>query len=206
MDTKNEITRHKVVNEDGTSIATYENIDRQKTKGIEYNAVGTLGKKLRLMLSGSIYWDEINSDLFGSDYDKTSQGQRIRFTSMWNINPKTEFMFFMFYSPARDIAIGRMDDFSFSSMSLKRKFMDDRLNVTLNLGDPFNMTGFSFSTAGDFDNDGIDDWSQFSDRKWQSRNIRISIEYRFGKMEDRSRYSRQRRGEGMDMGGDMEID
>ncbi len=204
--TTDEITRHKVVNEDGTSIATYENIDEQKTKGIEYNAVGTLGKKLRLMLSGSIYWDEINSDLFGSDYDKTSQGQRIRFTSMWNINPKTEFMFFMFYSPARDIAIGRMDDFSFSSMSLKRKFMDDRLNVTLNLGDPFNMTGFSFSTAGDFDNDGTDDWSQFSDRKWQSRNIRISIEYRFGKMEDRSRYSRQRRGEGMDMGGDMEID
>ena len=91
-------------------------------------------------------------------------------------------------------------------MSLKRKLMDDRLNLTLNIGDPFKLSGFGFTTWGDFDDDGIRDWEQTSYRKWQSRNIRLSIEYRFGKMEDRSRFSRQRRGQGMDMGGDMEID
>ena len=194
------------MNEDGTSIATYANIDEERTKGIEYNFVGTLRKNLRLMLSGSVYWDEINSDLFGSDYNKTIQGQRIRFTTMWNINPKTEFMFFMFYRPASDIAIGTMNALNFSSMSFKRKLMDDRLNLTLNIGDPFKLSGFGFTTWGDFDDDGIRDWEQTSNRKWQSRNIRLSIEYRFGKMEDRSRFSRQRRGQGMDMGGDMEID
>ena len=204
--TTDEIERFKQVNEDGTSIATYANIDEERTKGIEYNFVGTLRKNLRLMLSGSVYWDEINSDLFGSDYNKTIQGQRIRFTTMWNINPKTEFMFFMFYRPASDIAIGTMNALNFSSMSFKRKLMDDRLNLTLNIGDPFNLSGFGFRTWGDFDDDGTRDWEQYSERKWQSRNIRLSIEYRFGKMEDKSRFSRQRRGQGMDMGGDMEID
>ena len=61
----------------------------------------------------------------------------------------------------------------------------------------------------DIDEDGIRDWYQDSDRNWSSQTIRLTLEYRFGKMEDRSRYSRQRgdRDGGMDMdSGNMEID
>jgi len=146
------------------------------------------------MFSGSVYWDEINTELYGSDYDNTSQGQRLRFTTMWNMNPTTEFMFFMFYMPARDIAIGRMDAMSFSSMSLKKKFMEERFNLTLNVSDPFNLSGFSFYTEGE-------NWQQQASRNWSSRTVRLTLEYRFGKMEDKSRYSRQRdQGMGMEEG------
>ena len=197
--TTDKMSRFKEVRDDGVSIATYKNIEEEKTKGIDYSIVGSLGQKLRLMFSGSIYWDEINSELFGSDYDKTAQGQRLRLTTMWNINPTTEFMFFMFYMPGRDIAIGKMDAMSFSSMSLKKKFMDEKLNLTLNVGDPFGLSGFRFESWGDLDEDGIRDWYQDSNRNWNSRTLRLTLEYRFGKMEDRSRFSRQRRGEGAQM-------
>ncbi len=197
--TTDKMTRFKEVREDGVSIATYKNLEEQNTRGIDYSIVGSLGQKLRLMFSGSVYWDEINSELFGSDYDKTAQGQRLRLTTMWNINPTTEFMFFMFYMPGRDIAIGKMDAMSFSSMSVKKKFMDNRLNLTLNLGDPFGLSGFGFESWGDLDEDGVRDWYQDSNRNWNSQSIRLTLEYRFGKMEDRSRFSRQRRGEGMQM-------
>ena len=153
------------------------------------------------------YWDEINTELYGTDYDQTAQGQRMRFTTMWNITPTTEFMFFIFYMPSRDIAIGKMDAMSFSSMSIKKKLMDERLNLTLNVGDPFGLSGFGFETWGDIDSDGIRDWYQDSNRNWNSQTVRLTLEYRFGKMEDRSRFSRQQRGEGMEMeGGEMEID
>ena len=192
--TTDRMRRYKIVGDDGVSIATYENIDEQITKGIEYSLVGSLGRKLRLMLSGSYYWDEINSALYGEEYDKTSQGQRVRFTTMWNMNSTTEFMFFMFYMPARDIPIGRMGSMTHSSFSIKKKFMEERLNVTLNMGDPFNLSGFNFETWGD-------NWYQESNRFWNSQTIRLSLEYRFGKMEDRSRFSRQRNSqrEGMEM-------
>ena len=207
--TTDKMERYKQMKSDGTSIATYANVNEQISQGIEYSAVGSLGKKLRLMFSGSFYWDEINTELYGSDYDQTAKGQRMRVTTMWNINSTTEFMFFMFYMPARDIAIGKMDAMSFSSMSLKKKLMDERLNLTLNIGDPFGLSGFRFETWGDIDEDGIRDWYQDSDRNWSSQTIRLTLEYRFGKMEDRSRYSRQRgdRDGGMDMdSGNMEID
>jgi hypothetical protein len=207
--TTDKMERYKTVRSDGTSIATYENINELESKGIEYSAVGSLGRRLRLMFSGSFYWDEINSDLFGSDYNDTAQGQRMRVTTMWNITPTTEFMFFMFYMPARDIAIGKMDAMSFSSMSVKKKLMDERLNLTLNIGDPFGLSGFGFESWGDIDEDGIRDWYQESDRNWSTQTVRLTLEYRFGKMEDRSRFSRQRgdRDQGMDMdSGNMEID
>jgi len=189
--TTDKMQRHKEMRADGVSVATYANITDQKTQGIDYSVVGSLGRKLRLMFSGSVFWDEINTELYGSDYDNTSQGQRLRFTTMWNLNPTTEFSFFMFYMPARDIAIGRMDAMSFSSMSVKKKFMEERFNLTLNISDPFNLSGFSFYTEGET-------WEQQSSRNWSSRTARLTLEYRFGKMEDKSRYSRKR-GQGMDM-------
>jgi outer membrane receptor protein involved in Fe transport len=189
--TTDKMQRHKEMRDDGVSVATYANITDQKTQGVDYSVVGSLGKKLRLMFSGSVFWDEINTDLYGSDYDNTAQGQRFRFTTMWNMNPTTEFSFFMFYMPARDIAIGKMDAMSFSSISLKKKLMDERFNLTLNVSDPFNLSGFSFYTEGE-------NWQQQASRNWSSRTVRLTLEYRFGKMEDKSRYSRQR-GEGMEM-------
>jgi len=192
--TTDKMQRHKEMRADGVSVATYANITDQKTQGIDYSIVGSLGRKLRLMFSGSVYWDEINTELYGSDYDNTSQGQRLRFTTMWNMNATTEFMFFMFYMPARDIAIGRMDAMSFSSMSLKKKFKEERFNLTLNVSDPFNLSGFSFYTEGE-------NWQQQASRNWSSRTVRLTLEYRFGKMEDKSRYSRQRdQGMGMEEG------
>lgn len=190
--TTDKMQRHKIVQDDGVSITTFANIEDQKTQGIEYSVVGSLGRKLRLMFSGSIYKDEINSALYGEDYDKTATGQRMRGTVMWNINPTTEFMFFMFYMPGRDIPIGRMGSMTHSSLSLKKKFMDERLNLTVNVGDPFKLSGFNFEAWGD-------NWYQESSRYWNSQTVRITLEYRFGKMEDMSRYSRRSRGEGMQM-------
>ncbi|MDP7565119.1 MAG: outer membrane beta-barrel family protein [Candidatus Marinimicrobia bacterium] len=196
--TTDRMQRHKEIRPDGVSVATYENIGTQKTKGLEYNAVGSLGQKLRLILSGSYYWDELNSDLYGTDYNKTVQNQRMRVTTIWNISPTTEFMFFMFYMPPRDIPIGKMDAMTWSSMSIKKKLMDERLNLTLNVNDPFGLSGMGFETWGDIDEDGTRDWYQEANRNWSSQTLRLTLEYRFGKMEDRSRFSRQR-GEGMEM-------
>ena len=189
--TTDKMQRHKEMRDDGVSIATYANLTDQKTKGIDYSVVGSLGSKLRLMFSGSVYQDEINTDLYGEDYDNTSQGQRLRFTTMWNINSTTEFMFFMFHMPSRDFAIGSMDAMTFSSLSLKKKLLEERLNLTLNIGDPFGLSGFGFYSFGD-------NWEQNATRNWNSQTLRLTLEYRFGKMEDRSRYSRQR-GQSMDM-------
>ena len=69
--------------------------------------------------------------------------------------------------------------------------MEERLNLTVNVSDPFAMSGFGFSLKND-------SWEQESIRNFSSRTVRLTLEYRFGKMEDKSSYSIQRRQGGMD--------
>ncbi|MDP6457667.1 MAG: outer membrane beta-barrel family protein, partial [Candidatus Marinimicrobia bacterium] len=181
------IQRHKVVTEDGISIATYANISEQISKGVEYSIVGSLGQKFRLMFSGSVYWDEINTDIFGEDYNSSVKGQRYVINTTWNMSPTTELMFFMFYRPAQEIPIGKMGSMSWSAVSLKKKFLNERLNLSVRMGDPFNLSGLHFETWGE-------NWYQEANRDFFSQTVTLSLEYRFGKMEDRSRFSRPRGG------------
>ena len=114
------------------------------------------------------------------------------------MTPTTELMFFMFYRPAQELAIGKMGSMSFSALSVKKKLLDEKLNVSLRMGDPFDLTGFHFELWGD-------NWSQESNRDFFSQTITLSLEYRFGKMEDRSRFSRNRQGTENSDRGDFEI-
>ena len=189
--TTDQITRHKEVNQDGTSLASYKNIGSKETKGFEYNVVGSLGKKIRMIFGGNTYWDDINTDIYGDVYDKTSKTNNFRITSTYNVLPTTEVSFFMFHQPKKEIAIGTFNAMTWSSMSVKQKLMDERLNLTLNISDPFARSGFGFSLQND-------SWQQESVRNFSSRTVRLTLEYRFGKMEDKSRFSRQRRQGGMD--------
>jgi hypothetical protein len=75
---------------------------------------------------------------------------------------------------------------TWSSVSVKQKLLDERLNLTLNVSDPFAMSGFGFSLQNE-------SWVQESIRNFSSRTVRLTLEYRFGKMEDKSRFSRESR-------------
>ena len=183
--TTEKISRFKTLNDAGISTATFANIDKEVSKGISLNLNFTnlLDRKLRLIFSGSFFWDEINTDIFGNDeYDKTSQGQRFRTNIMFNLNKTTEFMFFMFYMPKRDIAIGKMGSMSWSAVSIKKKLLSEKLDLSLKYGDPFNLTGFNFETYGE-------NWSQISSRDFNSQILTVTLNYKFGKIEDRSRYN-----------------
>lgn len=183
--TTEKISRFKSLNDAGISTATFANIDKEVSKGISLNLNFTnlLDRKLRLIFSGSFFWDEINTDIFGNDeYDKTSQGQRFRTNIMFNLNKTTEFMFFMFYMPKRDIAIGKMGSMSWSAVSIKKKLLSEKLDLSVKYGDPFNLTGFNFETYGE-------NWSQISSRDFNSQILTVTLNYKFGKIEDRSRYN-----------------
>lgn len=183
--TTEKISRFKTLNDAGISTATFANIDKEVSKGISLNLNFTnlLDRKLRLIFSGSFFWDEINTDIFGNDeYDKTSQGQRFRTNIMFNLNKTTEFMFFMFYMPKRDIAIGKMGSMSWSAVSIKKKLLSEKLDLSVKYGDPFNLTGFNFETYGE-------NWSQISSRDFNSQILTVTLNYKFGKIQDRSRYN-----------------
>ncbi|MFQ6612840.1 MAG: TonB-dependent receptor domain-containing protein [Fidelibacterota bacterium] len=183
----------KYVQEDGVSITTFGNSNRQQTYGLEFIVSGSLNRNFRLMMNANVYRDEINASNLFSDYDRNSTGFMSRFTATWKLLPATEVMFMGFYRAPFDIPFGRIESMSFSSLSVKKSFLDQKLAVSLRLNDVFNTMRFQFS-AHDFN------YRQNSSRKWESQIFNVTLEYNFGKMEDRSRFSRQRERNNSDEG------
>lgn len=182
------INRYKYTTEDGVTILTYENYDHLRAYGTEFIVTGTLHPSLRIMASTNIYTDETRiSGLTDEDLVQTSTGFNSRFTTTWSVRPTTEVMFMVFYRSPRELPFGEMKSMSFSSLSLKQSFLSDRLSLSLRLNDIFDTMGFGFKTWDRY-------YYQENNRSFDSQIATIALEYRFGNMEDRSRYSRRNRG------------
>ena len=194
------ISHYKYVTEEGVTVVTYENYDHTKSYGSEVIISGSLQRKLRLMISGNLYTDETKaSGLTDEDIVYTSTGLNARINTTYVLSPSTEIMVMAFYRSPRSLPFGEMKSMSFSSISIKQKFARERFSVSLRMHDIFNTMGFGYTTYDDF-------YYQKSSRKFDSQVVSLNLEYRFGKMEDKSRFSREN-GRSSDGGeGDFELE
>ena len=152
------------------------------------------------MVNGNVYADEVNASNVFEDYDNTATGYTGRFTGTWNAAPTFEVMLMGFYRSPRDMPIGRVESMSFASISAKKKLLDDKLAISLNISDIFNTMGFTYRTSGE-------NYFQENSRKWDSQSIGLQLEYKFGSIEDRSSFNRNgRNGEDDNGGDDFEIE
>ncbi len=196
------LASYKYIRDDGVSVTTYQNFDTQETYGVELIVSGSVGKKFRVMFNGNMFADEVNASNVFEEYDRTSNGYMSRITGTWNISPTMDVMIMGFYRSPRDIPIGRIESMSFASISAKKKLLNERLEISLNINDVLNSMGFKYKTIGE-------NYYQESTRKWNSQAALLQIEYRFGSIEDKSSSNRNRnRQNGSDESGvnDFEIE
>ncbi len=192
--TTDKISRFKELRPDGVTVMTYENFAEKTSNGLELVFSGGLGRRLNLMVSGNLYSDQVDVSNLTETYDATAIGYAGRFSLIWNLTPATEFSYIAVYRSPRDIPIGRIEAMTFSDCSLKRQFLQDRLSLTLRVSDIFNSRGFRFETYDET-------YYQESSRKFASRRLALTLEYRFGKLEEQPRRKREQQVEGFDQGG-----
>lgn len=183
--TTDKIRYHTYVQDDGISVTTFENIDNTRTYGAELILSGALAPQIRVTFSGNVFHDEYDASNILNDYNPSSTGFSTRMMIMWSITPTTELSAFSFYRGARDIPIGRIQSMSFSNISIKKKFIDNRFSISFRVNDPFNTMGFRFNVSGE-------DWKKQSSWKWESRYMTLNLEYNFGKMDERKWNRRER--------------
>ena len=122
-------------------------------------------------------------------------------TGTWKASPTLDIMFMGFYRSPRDIPIGHIESMSLASVSAKKKLLDDKLSISLNINDILNTMGFKYKTVGE-------NYYQENSRKWNSQYVSLQLEYRFGSIEDRSSMNRNKNGRNSDDAGmgDFEIE
>ena len=82
---------------------------------------------------------------------------------------------------------GRFNGFATLNLAVSRDLPGDKWQVTLQAKDVFNTRRWSYSTETDF-------FTQDVWRQRESRNLYLTLQYKFGKLEERGRRGSGNRG------------
>ena len=194
----------KYMDADGKTMKnTYLNVSTRQELGVEVVAKNRLfGELLQLTTSANFYWNNIapvDEDIFhqGDTIPVHLAGQNI-FAGSVRIN--AQFMFTKNFSgqisaryrSPRVVAQGTTSHSYSIDIGLRHTFLNKQLALALNVRDLLDSRARRNTTWGE-------GFWQFSENRWHSRTISLTLTYNFGNQQGRRR---QRQGDDMNGGGD----
>ncbi|HBG24841.1 MAG TPA: hypothetical protein DEO54_03410 [Rikenellaceae bacterium] len=134
--TRNNIEQIRRVNEQGISIATYENIGKNSNARMDINFSFRSGQRLSININGAVAYTKVSSQDLNLENDGFNfNGGASCNTSLWkggmlNLNA---------YLYGGDISLqSKMPVMLFTSMGLSQRFLKDKLSLSLSVQEPFN--------------------------------------------------------------------
>ena len=191
------IRRFKTIDTLGVSTTTYENQAGSQNIGIEGVVNLDVTKWWSLNMSFNGYRVNNDGTNLESDLSNIAYSWTGRVMSTMKFNNTMQLQATGFYRAPENTVQGRMSEMYFIDLAYKVSFFKGKGSLTVNLRDVFDTRQFSFSSFGR-------GFEQESLRKRESRNLFVSLSWRFGKLEVGR--ERRGRGEGNSDGGGMEID
>ena len=173
----------------GILTSTFENLGRQHNEGLEVSLMVPLGKTGRLNWTASAY--RIVNDGSGLDSPFSTAGfsWSSRFFASWALGSDWKFQANSFVRGASVTPQGRFNGFATLNLAASRDLPGDHWQVTVQAKDIFNTRRWSYST----------ETTAFVQDVWrqrESRNLYVTLQYKFGKLEERGRRSSVSRGSG----------
>lgn len=177
------INRYREVDNDGVYTLTYINFSNSHAYGAELVAVYSPFKWWRIMPSLNMSQTISTGSTEEEDINVNALRLGGRISSNMSFENNWDVQFFIFYRSPANISQGRMKRMLFANIGVKKKILNEKGTIGLNIRDPFATGKFQFTTSGDtFFQEGF--------RQREPYVFNLSFSYRFGKQE------RNRRGRG----------
>lgn len=157
-----------------TTLMTFENMNNSQSYGLEFVITGSPAKWWNLNASTSYYYTKVSgSSSIGSTLDNSSNVWSGKLMSSFTFPDLFDVQLGYNYSGKMITATGSMDPMQTLDIAIKKDFFFKRLSLTLRVSDALNTQKFSVHTN---QNDIIADMV----RRRDSRNVFLSVSYRFG--------------------------
>ena len=198
-DTRDVIRRFTEADTSGVLLSTFQNLGRQHNEGLELSVMVPLGRTGRLNWTSSAY--RVVNDGSGLDSPFSSAGfsWSSRFFASWTVGEAWKCQANSFLRGAAVTPQGRFNGFATLNLAVSRDLPGDKWQVTLQAKDVFNTRRWSYTTETDF-------FVQDVWRQRESRNLYLTLQYKFGKLEERGRRGSGNRGSGGGGGDDFMMD
>jgi outer membrane receptor protein involved in Fe transport len=179
----------------GVRSLTFDNLATEESYGLEAVVTARVLRTGNVLLSLNGNRQTSSGNVGGQDLGADAFVWGGRASVNLPLRPGLDLQAFGFYRAPYDTEFGRIDAFSFSNLNLRQRLMDGRLSVALSLRDAFDSSGFSFNVS----EAGI--YQQEASRRWDQRNLFVSLTWAFGDQQNqrrqRDRGGDERSGEGM---------
>lgn len=171
-----------------TSLSTFENMANSQSYGLEFVATGSLYKWWSLNGSISYFNTKVSgTSSIGTALDNSSNTWAGKLMMNFTFPELFDVQFGYNYSGKRITATGSMDPMQSLDIAVKKDFFNKRLSLTLRISDALNTQKFAMESV-------TDEINTQSVRRRDSRNVFLTLSYRFG-TEQQKQERRQKRQE-----------
>ncbi len=165
----------------GVTTRTFANVATTDAYGTDAT-VALRGGRLTGFAGASAYRQVSNASNLDPSLSARTFGWTARTNAAFRVSPTLDLQALLFYQAPMTVEQGRAGSRTRFSLAAREKLMDDRVNVTLRVIDPFNTSTERFTTSDPR-------FLQVSDRRRTIRGLVLSATWNFGrgpKDEDRS--------------------
>ena len=196
----NVFTRFRTVDTLGRSIVNFDNLNTGQNLGIEFTGRFAFFKWWNFMLSGNLFQNKINGNVPNGEVDATTNSfqYNLRLMNTFNINSKTSIQLMVFYRSKIKFLQGEIVPMVFANIGFKYDFLkNNKASIAINVSDIFHTQYFGVSTGGS-------NFSGSVNRYWESTIGNIVFTYRFGKSDNKTPFSKQKKSNFEDSGNNVD--
>jgi iron complex outermembrane recepter protein len=178
-DTRDVIRRFTLADTtDGVLLSTFQNLGRQHNEGLEISWMTPLGKTGRLNWTTSAYRIVNDGSELDSPFSSAGFSWNSRLFASWAWGKAWKCQANSFVRGASVTPQGRFNGFATLNLAVSRDLPNDNWQLTVQAKDIFNTRRWSYTT----------ETSAFTQDVWrqrESRNIYVTLQYKFGKLDER---------------------
>ncbi len=192
--TTDKITRLRSLQQDGTFLYTFDNVNNDYSLGSELMVNTSPWKWLELNVTGNLYHYRIKGDLEGNEVDNESLNWNARVSATFKLPYDFRIQTNGNYNGPSVTAQGTMEGFFMSSIALRKEFFERKLSVSASMQDIFKTAKWESTSSGT-------GFYSYDVMTHDSQVVMLNLSYRINNYK-RQRTSDQQNGGNMDMGGD----
>ena len=170
--THSPIQRIRTVDDQGVSYTTYQNRGRENYFGIETGFSADIISDWNVRTNIGLRRNEV----LGFDRQYRTWGFNGRFSTYFPLPLSIRGFAYLHYRGPRSVAQGVRKGMLYSDLGLRRSFFNNRGDVSLRLSDIFNQRRYAHSLI-------TDAFRETSSYHRNSRYLRLTVSYLFGKLE-----------------------
>lgn len=146
--TQNEISRIQTLGENDKTIMTFENVDEEKSTGIEATINASIFKWWNLNASGSLFRYSLEGDVSTQNVSSESNNWNLRFNNNLRLPSDLQLQLTAMYIGPSATSQGEREGFFMTNAAIKKSFLENNLTLSLSGRDLLQSMNHEMTSSG----------------------------------------------------------